>query len=112
MDDMPTAKRLKMYMSMNTIGPCKTKENILEIIANWLLLSNHNFMVSATTLPLLYGAFFTLADLITSQDYKNRHEQSSQYPSPDQESNDRKTFDPAPFVYLYNAASDLVRNIE
>eukprot|EP00957_Ditylum_brightwellii_P062699 4758436-Ditylum_brightwellii.AAC.1 len=44
MVDMPTAKRSKMHMSMNTIGLCKTKENVLEIIANWLLLFHHSFM--------------------------------------------------------------------
>eukprot|EP00957_Ditylum_brightwellii_P160160 12193052-Ditylum_brightwellii.AAC.1 len=40
MVDMPTAKRSKMSMSMNTVGLCKTKENVLETIANWLLLLN------------------------------------------------------------------------
>eukprot|EP00957_Ditylum_brightwellii_P193592 14741772-Ditylum_brightwellii.AAC.1 len=71
MVDMPTAKRSKMSMSMNRIGLCKTKENIFETIANWLSLFNHNFVVNTTTPLLFYGAFFMLADLITSQDYKN-----------------------------------------
>eukprot|EP00957_Ditylum_brightwellii_P175722 13379882-Ditylum_brightwellii.AAC.1 len=71
MVDMPTAKRSKMSTSMNTIGLCKTKEDILETIANWLSLLNHNFVVNALVPPLLYGAFFMLADLITSCNYKN-----------------------------------------
>eukprot|EP00957_Ditylum_brightwellii_P171236 13035280-Ditylum_brightwellii.AAC.1 len=116
--DMPTAKRSKMSMSVNTIGLCKTKENALETITNWLSLLNHNFVVNALALLLLYGAFFMLADLITSCDYKNWydaaavwwHEQAFQ--SFDSYSNDRETLGPCPFVCLYNAASDLVRDIE
>eukprot|EP00957_Ditylum_brightwellii_P199743 15226915-Ditylum_brightwellii.AAC.1 len=34
MVNMPTAKRSKMSTSINTIGLCKTKENVLETIAN------------------------------------------------------------------------------
>eukprot|EP00957_Ditylum_brightwellii_P110101 8397172-Ditylum_brightwellii.AAC.1 len=68
---MPTAKRSKMSTSMNTIDLCKTKENILETIANWLSLLNHNFVVDVSVLLLLYGAFFMLADLVTSCNYKN-----------------------------------------
>eukprot|EP00957_Ditylum_brightwellii_P006787 514995-Ditylum_brightwellii.AAC.1 len=60
-----------MSMSMNTIGLYKTKENMLETIDNWLSLLNHNFVVDNLALPLLYGAFFMLADLITSCNYKN-----------------------------------------
>eukprot|EP00957_Ditylum_brightwellii_P181425 13819951-Ditylum_brightwellii.AAC.1 len=60
-----------MSTTMNTIGMCKTKENILETIVNWLSLLNHNFVVDALAPPLLYGAFFMLADLITSRNYKN-----------------------------------------
>eukprot|EP00957_Ditylum_brightwellii_P057188 4333109-Ditylum_brightwellii.AAC.1 len=71
MVDMPTAKRSKMSTSMNTIGLCKTKENVLETIANWLCLLNHNFVVDAPAPPLLHWAFFMLADLITSYDYEN-----------------------------------------
>eukprot|EP00957_Ditylum_brightwellii_P063044 4785083-Ditylum_brightwellii.AAC.1 len=71
MVDMPTAKRSKMSTSMNTISLCKTKKNVLETIANWLSLLNHNFVVEAVAPPLLYGAFFLLADLITSRNYKN-----------------------------------------
>eukprot|EP00957_Ditylum_brightwellii_P014185 1068019-Ditylum_brightwellii.AAC.1 len=71
MVDMPTTKRLKMSTSMNTISFCKTKENVLETIANWLSLLNYNFVVVALAPPLLYGALFMLADLITSCDYKN-----------------------------------------
>eukprot|EP00957_Ditylum_brightwellii_P088611 6749362-Ditylum_brightwellii.AAC.1 len=64
---MPTANMLKMPMSMNTIGLCKTKENVLETIANWLSFFNHNFVVNITAPLLLYDAFFMLADLITSE---------------------------------------------
>eukprot|EP00957_Ditylum_brightwellii_P056043 4247266-Ditylum_brightwellii.AAC.1 len=71
MVDMSTAKRSKISMSMNTIGLCKTKENILETIANWLSLLNHNFVDNASAPPLLYWAFFMLTDLITSCDNKN-----------------------------------------
>eukprot|EP00957_Ditylum_brightwellii_P028941 2186297-Ditylum_brightwellii.AAC.1 len=71
MVDMSTAKRSKMSTSMNTIGICKTKENALETIANWLSLLNHNFVVNTAAPLLLYGAFFLLAGLITSCDYKN-----------------------------------------
>eukprot|EP00957_Ditylum_brightwellii_P110544 8432274-Ditylum_brightwellii.AAC.1 len=49
-----------MSTSMNTIGLCKTKENVLETIANWLSLFNHNFEVEATAPLLLYGAFLCL----------------------------------------------------
>eukprot|EP00957_Ditylum_brightwellii_P064300 4879170-Ditylum_brightwellii.AAC.1 len=66
MVDIPTAKRSKMSTTMNTIGMCKIKENILETIANWLLLLNYNFVVDAHASLLLYGAFFMLADLIAS----------------------------------------------
>eukprot|EP00957_Ditylum_brightwellii_P076751 5833780-Ditylum_brightwellii.AAC.1 len=58
MVDMPTAKRSKMPTTMNTIGMCKTKENILETITNWLSLLNHNFVVDVSAPPLLCGAFF------------------------------------------------------
>eukprot|EP00957_Ditylum_brightwellii_P105275 8025180-Ditylum_brightwellii.AAC.1 len=71
MVNMSTAKRSKMSISMNTIGFCKTKENVLETIANWLSLLNHNFVVNVSALLLLYGAFFMLAELITSCGYKN-----------------------------------------
>eukprot|EP00957_Ditylum_brightwellii_P066038 5009230-Ditylum_brightwellii.AAC.1 len=71
MVDMPTAIRSKISTAMNTIGMCKTKENILETIANWLLLLNHNFVVDVLALQLLYGALFMLVVLITSCDYKN-----------------------------------------
>eukprot|EP00957_Ditylum_brightwellii_P120612 9201111-Ditylum_brightwellii.AAC.1 len=60
-----------MSTPMNTIDLCKTKENVLETIANWLSLFNHNFVVNATTPPMFYGVFFMLMDLIISQGYKN-----------------------------------------
>eukprot|EP00957_Ditylum_brightwellii_P010471 793096-Ditylum_brightwellii.AAC.2 len=71
MVDMATSKRSKMSTSMNTIGLCKTKENTLETIANWLSLFNHNFVVGATSPLLIYSTFLMLKDLITSQDYKH-----------------------------------------
>eukprot|EP00957_Ditylum_brightwellii_P128775 9823352-Ditylum_brightwellii.AAC.2 len=71
MVNIPTAKRSKMSTSMNTIGLYKTKGNVLETIANWLSLLNHNFVINVLALLLLYGAFFMLTDLITSHDYKN-----------------------------------------
>eukprot|EP00957_Ditylum_brightwellii_P134340 10242153-Ditylum_brightwellii.AAC.1 len=64
-----------MSTTMNTIGMCKTKENILETITNWLLLLNHNFVVDTSALPLLYRDFFMLGDLITSCNYKNLYGQ-------------------------------------
>eukprot|EP00957_Ditylum_brightwellii_P129665 9891273-Ditylum_brightwellii.AAC.1 len=71
MVNMPPAKRSKMLTTMNTIGMCKTKENILETIPNWLSLLNHNFVVDVLAPLLLYEAFFMLTDLITSRNYKN-----------------------------------------
>eukprot|EP00957_Ditylum_brightwellii_P177610 13528618-Ditylum_brightwellii.AAC.1 len=71
MVDMPTTKRSKKSTAMTTIGLCKTKENVLETIANWLSLFNHNFVVDASALLLLFGAFFIHADLITSCNYNN-----------------------------------------
>eukprot|EP00957_Ditylum_brightwellii_P073860 5611927-Ditylum_brightwellii.AAC.1 len=126
-----------MSTSMNTIGLCKTKENILETIANWLSLLNHNFVVNALALLLLNGAFFLLADLITSCNYKNwygrcikkdpwipiQHLEQMQWLFSDmsklantlaviQKAIAGTPLDPAPFVCLYNTASDLVRDIE
>eukprot|EP00957_Ditylum_brightwellii_P108862 8303969-Ditylum_brightwellii.AAC.1 len=122
---------------MNTIGMCKTKEKILETIANWLLLLNHNFVLDASAPMLLDGVFFILVDLITSRNYKNWYgwcikkaplipiqhlEQMQQLFAgmsklPNTLAMIRKTmagrpFGPAPFVRLYNAASELVRDIE
>eukprot|EP00957_Ditylum_brightwellii_P142270 10838738-Ditylum_brightwellii.AAC.1 len=48
MVEKSTDKRSKMSTTMNTIGLCKMKENILETIINWLLLFNHNFVVNAS----------------------------------------------------------------
>eukprot|EP00957_Ditylum_brightwellii_P080088 6090819-Ditylum_brightwellii.AAC.1 len=59
MVDMQMAKWPKVSTSMNTIGLCKTKENVLECIANWLSLLNHNFTVKKDAPPLLYGVFFS-----------------------------------------------------
>eukprot|EP00957_Ditylum_brightwellii_P147549 11236518-Ditylum_brightwellii.AAC.3 len=135
--DMPTAKRSKISTTMNTIGLCKTKENILETIADWLLFFKPNFVVDASAPPLLYGAFFMLVDLIISQDYKNWYdwcikkapwvpiqhlEQIQQMfagmskfantPALIRKVMAERLLDPAPFVHLYNAASDLARDIE
>eukprot|EP00957_Ditylum_brightwellii_P015124 1140118-Ditylum_brightwellii.AAC.1 len=62
--DIPSAKRSKASTSINTSGLCQTKENVLECIANWLSLMNHNYSINNAAPPLLYGAFFLLADLI------------------------------------------------
>eukprot|EP00957_Ditylum_brightwellii_P176836 13469593-Ditylum_brightwellii.AAC.1 len=70
MVDIPSAKRTKMLTTMDTVGMCKTKENFLETIAKWLLLLNHNFVFDVSAPTLLYGAFFMLANLITSCNYK------------------------------------------
>eukprot|EP00957_Ditylum_brightwellii_P022121 1669062-Ditylum_brightwellii.AAC.1 len=126
-----------MLTTMKPIDIYKTKENILETIANWLLLLNHNFVVDASALLLLYGAFFMLADLITSCDYKNWYgrcikkapwipiqhlEQMQQLfvgmsklantPAVIRKAMAEKPLDSASFVRLYNAASDLFRDIE
>eukprot|EP00957_Ditylum_brightwellii_P168916 12857003-Ditylum_brightwellii.AAC.1 len=126
-----------MSTTMNTIGMCKTKENILETITNWLLLLNHNFVVDASALLSLYGVFFMLADLITSCDYKNWYgwcikkapwipiqhlEQMQQMlagmskltntPAVIQKVMAGRPLDSDPFVNLYNAASDLIRGIK
>eukprot|EP00957_Ditylum_brightwellii_P022805 1720237-Ditylum_brightwellii.AAC.1 len=42
--DIPSAKRAST--SINTSGLCQTKENILECIANWLSLMNHNYSIN------------------------------------------------------------------
>eukprot|EP00957_Ditylum_brightwellii_P000102 7556-Ditylum_brightwellii.AAC.2 len=134
---MPTAKRSKIFTSMSTTGLCKTKENILETIDNWLSLLNHNFVVDMLALLLLYGAFFMLVDLITSHNYKNwygccvkkapwipiQHLEQMQWlfgvmsklantPAVIWKAMAGRPLDLAPFVYLYNAASDLIRDIE
>jgi hypothetical protein len=69
--DIPSAKRSKASTSINTSGLCQTKENVLECIANWLSLMNHNYSIDNAAPPLLYGAFLKLADLIAEKDYKN-----------------------------------------
>eukprot|EP00957_Ditylum_brightwellii_P009732 733623-Ditylum_brightwellii.AAC.1 len=55
--DMPAAKQSKASTSINTSGLCQTKENVLECIANWLSLMNHNCAINNAAPPLLYGAF-------------------------------------------------------
>eukprot|EP00957_Ditylum_brightwellii_P153916 11715522-Ditylum_brightwellii.AAC.1 len=67
---MAVAKRSKASTSINTSGLCQTKENILECIANWLSLLNHNYNIDDTAPPLLYGTLFKLANLIADKDYK------------------------------------------
>eukprot|EP00957_Ditylum_brightwellii_P139693 10646345-Ditylum_brightwellii.AAC.1 len=67
---MPMAKRSKASTSINTFGLCTSKENVLECIANWLSLMNHNYSIDDTAPPLLYGTFFKLANLIADKEYK------------------------------------------
>jgi hypothetical protein len=76
--DIPLAKRSKASTSINTSGLCQTKENVLECIANWLSLMNHNYSIHNAAPPLLYGAFLKLADLIAEKDYKNWYGRSIQ----------------------------------
>eukprot|EP00957_Ditylum_brightwellii_P190221 14479381-Ditylum_brightwellii.AAC.1 len=69
--DIPSTKQSKASTLINTSGLCQTKENVLERIANWLSLMNHNCAIDNAVPPLLYGTFFKLADLITEKDIKN-----------------------------------------
>eukprot|EP00957_Ditylum_brightwellii_P041377 3133384-Ditylum_brightwellii.AAC.1 len=69
--DIPSAKWSKASTSINTSRLCQTKETVLECIANWLSLMNHNYSINKAAPPLLYGAFFKLTDLIAEKDYKN-----------------------------------------
>eukprot|EP00957_Ditylum_brightwellii_P142294 10841110-Ditylum_brightwellii.AAC.1 len=69
--DIPSAKRSKASTSINASGLYQSKENVLECIANWLSLMNHNYSIHNAAPPLLYGAFLKLADLIAEKDYKN-----------------------------------------
>eukprot|EP00957_Ditylum_brightwellii_P029984 2269575-Ditylum_brightwellii.AAC.1 len=68
--DMPVAKRSKASTPINTSGLCQMKENVLEYITNWLSLLNHNYTIDDTAPPLLYSAFFKLANLIADKEYK------------------------------------------
>eukprot|EP00957_Ditylum_brightwellii_P184673 14064905-Ditylum_brightwellii.AAC.1 len=69
--DIPSAKQSKALTSINTSWLCQTKENVLEYIANWLSISNHNYAIDNAVPPLLYGTFLKFADLIAEKDYKN-----------------------------------------
>eukprot|EP00957_Ditylum_brightwellii_P046735 3546590-Ditylum_brightwellii.AAC.1 len=122
---------------MNTSGLCQTKENDLKCIANWLSLLNHNYVINNAAHPLLYGAFLKLADLIAEKDYKYWYGRSIQNvpwiplqhigqlqwilsglsklastPVLIRQVMTGKPLDPAPFVRISNAASDLICNIE
>eukprot|EP00957_Ditylum_brightwellii_P111294 8487250-Ditylum_brightwellii.AAC.1 len=121
---------------MNTISLCKTKENVLETIANWIFLLNHNIAVEEAAPPLLHSAFLCLqisshpkttktgvAGLLKSTLYSapifgtdaalpHRDKQACKHVSPDLKINDRKIFGSCPFLCLYNNAFDLVRDIE
>ena len=135
--DIPSSKQSKASTSINTSGLCQTKENVLECIANWLLLMNHNYTIDNAAPPLLYGAFFKLADLIAEKDYKNWYGRSIQKapwiplqhidqlqrimsglsklantPALIRQVMAGQPLDPAPFVCISNAASDLIRDIE
>eukprot|EP00957_Ditylum_brightwellii_P032268 2444476-Ditylum_brightwellii.AAC.1 len=70
MVDMPVTKRSKASTSINNSGLCNSKENVLECIANWLSLMNHSYNINDTVPPLLYGAFFKLANLIADKEYR------------------------------------------
>eukprot|EP00957_Ditylum_brightwellii_P013964 1053698-Ditylum_brightwellii.AAC.1 len=135
--DIPPAKQYKALTSINTSGLCQSKENVLKCIANWLSLMNHNYAVNNATPPLLYGAFFNLADLIAEKDYKNWYGRSIQNapwiplqhidqlqqimsglsklantPALIRQVMAGQPLDPAPFVCIFNAASDLIHDIE
>ena len=98
---------------------------------------NHNYSINNDTPPLLYGAFFKLANLIAEQDYKNWYGCSIQKapwiplqhidqlqrimsglsklantPALIRQVMAGQPLDPAPFVRISNAASDLICNIE
>eukprot|EP00957_Ditylum_brightwellii_P104023 7925346-Ditylum_brightwellii.AAC.2 len=70
MPDMPVAKRSKASTSISTSGLCMSKENVLECIANWLSLMNHNYNIDDIAPSLFYGTFFKLAKLIADKEYK------------------------------------------
>eukprot|EP00957_Ditylum_brightwellii_P074247 5641672-Ditylum_brightwellii.AAC.1 len=65
--NVPVAKRLKAFTSINTSGLCQTTENVLKCITNWLSLLNNNYNIDDTAPPLLYGAFFKLDKLIADE---------------------------------------------
>eukprot|EP00957_Ditylum_brightwellii_P047902 3638079-Ditylum_brightwellii.AAC.1 len=50
--DIPSAKWSNALTSINTSGLCKTKENVLKCIANWISLMNHNYSIDNTAPPL------------------------------------------------------------
>eukprot|EP00957_Ditylum_brightwellii_P178407 13589521-Ditylum_brightwellii.AAC.1 len=135
--DMPVAKRSKASTSINTLGLCKSKENVLKCIANWLSLMNHNFNINDTAPPLLYGAFFKLANLITVKEYKtwhgcsfhkapwilpqhidqlqrimSRRSKSANTPALICQVLAGRPLDPALFVCIPNATTDLIQGIE
>eukprot|EP00957_Ditylum_brightwellii_P118744 9056389-Ditylum_brightwellii.AAC.2 len=85
MANMPMAKRSKVSTLMNIISLCKTKENILETIANWFSLLNDIIAVKEAAPPLLYNTCtldFTPA-FGTDAVSPGRDEQACQHASPD-----------------------------
>eukprot|EP00957_Ditylum_brightwellii_P045684 3466625-Ditylum_brightwellii.AAC.1 len=69
--DKPSTKGSKALTLINTSGLCQMKENVLKCVANWLSLMNHNYSIKNDAPPLLYDAFFKLADLVAEKVYKN-----------------------------------------
>eukprot|EP00957_Ditylum_brightwellii_P132638 10114740-Ditylum_brightwellii.AAC.1 len=107
--------------------------NILKHIADWLSLLNHNYNIDNTAPPLLYGAFFKLANLIADKEYKTwygrfvykdpwiplQHVDQLQWimsgvskltntPALIHQVLAGRPLDLAPFVHIYNAAADLI----
>ena len=98
---------------------------------------NHNYSLNNAAPPLLYGAFFKLADLIAEKDYKNWYGRSiwnapwiqlqhidqlqgimsglsklANTPALIRQVMVGQPLDPAPFMRIPNAASDLIQDIE
>eukprot|EP00957_Ditylum_brightwellii_P164375 12514263-Ditylum_brightwellii.AAC.1 len=98
---------------------------------------NHNYSINNATPPLLYGAFLKLADLIAEKDYMNWYGCSNQNapwislqridqlqrimsglsklantPALIRQVMAGQPLDPAPFVRISDAASDLIHDIE
>eukprot|EP00957_Ditylum_brightwellii_P084985 6462445-Ditylum_brightwellii.AAC.1 len=135
--DMPVTKRSKTSTSINTPAICTSKENVLECIANWLSLMSHTYNIDDTVPPLLYGAFFKLANLIADKEYKAWYDPSvckapwiplqhvdqlhqimsglsklSNTPTLICQLLTGRPLDPSPFVRISNAAVDLICDIE
>eukprot|EP00957_Ditylum_brightwellii_P092866 7069377-Ditylum_brightwellii.AAC.2 len=135
--DMPVAKRSKASTSITALWLCKSNENVLEYISNWLSLMNHNFNINDTTPPLFHDTFFKLANLMTDKEYKTwygcsfckvprillQHIDQLQWimsglsklantPAVIHQVLAGRPLDPAPFVHISNTAANLIQDIE